>query len=263
MRLREWNPFLDEGAARHVLGLTVDLALRVVRIGHARRCQSETRELLSCLRALAGMSAEASAGDPTVLQELVLKSNLCATNLRTKRTYMLDPRDTESLAKTHAGGKVGYQDVAAEGGACEGGAMLFDPRFLVFEFINNIMSPPTHTLPLHVLSIVVMESIFLFHSNLTPAPCPGRLRDQQVQLVQEFMSAVSDPSRGSTCQQLIMGAGKTTVVCPLLALMLADGNRLVTQVASPDEPRAARAPAMQPVGWVGTDRLVGGFSTRW
>ncbi|KAJ1470872.1 hypothetical protein T484DRAFT_1846151, partial [Baffinella frigidus] len=72
--------------------------------------------------------------------------------------------------------------------------MLFDPRFLVFEFIHNIM-----------------------------------LRDQQVQLVQEFMSAVADPARGSTCQQLIMGAGKTTVVCPLLALMLADGNRLVTQ----------------------------------
>jgi hypothetical protein len=173
VRLREWNPFLDAGAARHVLGLTVDLALRVVRIGHTRRCQSETRELLSCLRTLAGMSAEASAGDPTVLQELVLKSNLCATNLSTKRTYMLDPRDTERLAKTHAGGKVGYQDVAAEGGAGEGGAMLFDPRFLVFEFIHNIMSPPTHTLPLHVLSIVVMESIFLFHSNLTPAPCPA------------------------------------------------------------------------------------------
>ena len=32
MRLREWNPFLDEGAARHVLGLTVDLALRVEEI---------------------------------------------------------------------------------------------------------------------------------------------------------------------------------------------------------------------------------------
>lgn len=32
------------------------------------------------------------------------------------------------------------------------------------------------------------------------------------------------------CHQMIMGAGKTTVVTPLLALMLADGKSLVTQV---------------------------------
>jgi hypothetical protein len=32
------------------------------------------------------------------------------------------------------------------------------------------------------------------------------------------------------CTQMIMGAGKTTVVTPLLALMLADGKSLVTQV---------------------------------
>ena len=32
------------------------------------------------------------------------------------------------------------------------------------------------------------------------------------------------------CHQMIMGAGKTTVVAPLLALILADGKSLVTQV---------------------------------
>ena len=35
---------------------------------------------------------------------------------------------------------------------------------------------------------------------------------------------------GSHCEQMIMGGGKTTVVAPLLALMLADGASLVAQV---------------------------------
>ena len=34
----------------------------------------------------------------------------------------------------------------------------------------------------------------------------------------------------SLCHQLLMGAGKTTVIAPLLTLMLADGQRLVTLV---------------------------------
>jgi superfamily II DNA or RNA helicase len=75
------------------------------------------------------------------------------------------------------------------------------------------------------------------------------LRDQQVQLVQEFMSAFADPARGSTCQQLIMGAGKTTVVCPLIALMLADGARLAMQVvprALLEFSRCRLAPAQSP-----------------
>lgn len=82
---------------------------------------------------------------------------------------MIDPNDAGQLKAS-----LSYQGIEPQGHPR--GSFLFDPRFLVFEFIHNIM-----------------------------------LRDQQVQLVQEFMSAVSDPTRGSTCQQLIMGAGKTTV----------------------------------------------------
>lgn len=32
------------------------------------------------------------------------------------------------------------------------------------------------------------------------------------------------------CHQMIMGAGKTTVVAPTLSLLLADGRRLVMEV---------------------------------
>lgn len=51
----------------------------------------------------------------------------------------------------------------------------------------------------------------------------------QVALVRRFMDAYN--SGGSLCHQLIMGAGKTTVVSPLLALLLGDGRTCITQVA--------------------------------
>ena len=69
----------------------------------------------------------------------------------------------------------------------------FDPRFLVFEFTYSIL-----------------------------------LRKSQVILVNKFLDSLRNNQ--SMCHQMIMGAGKTTVVAPLLALMLADGKSLVTQV---------------------------------
>lgn len=69
----------------------------------------------------------------------------------------------------------------------------FDPRFLVFEFTYSLM-----------------------------------LRKSQVILVNKFLDSLNNGQ--SMCHQMIMGAGKTTVVAPLLALMLADGKSLVTQV---------------------------------
>ena len=68
-----------------------------------------------------------------------------------------------------------------------------DPRFLVFEFVWNLF-----------------------------------LRPKQVEIVEKLRS---DALAGrSTVKQMIMGAGKTTVVAPLLALMLADGESLVVSV---------------------------------
>jgi hypothetical protein len=69
----------------------------------------------------------------------------------------------------------------------------YDPRFLLFEFTANMM-----------------------------------LRDSQIRLVKRFVQAFE--SGGSLCHQLIMGAGKTTVIAPLLALILGSPNRLVVQV---------------------------------
>jgi hypothetical protein len=75
----------------------------------------------------------------------------------------------------------------------DGNFIEFDPRYLVFEFTYSLM-----------------------------------LRKSQVLLVNKLIGAMK--SGRSMCNQMIMGAGKTTVVTPLLALILADGKSLVTQV---------------------------------
>ena len=62
-------------------------------------------------------------------------------------------------------------------------AVEFDPRFLVFEFTYSLM-----------------------------------LRKSQVLLVNKFLYALKNGK--SMCHQMIMGAGKTTVVAPLLAMIL-------------------------------------------
>ena len=73
-------------------------------------------------------------------------------------------------------------------------AVSVDPRYLVFELTASVV-----------------------------------LRDQQLELVRTFRQALRDKS--GLVHQMVMGAGKTTVVAPLLALCLADGDTLVTAVA--------------------------------
>ena len=73
------------------------------------------------------------------------------------------------------------------------GKVTFDPRFLAFEYALNLL-----------------------------------LRAQQAGLIQEFVTAAK--TGNSRVHQMIMGAGKSTVVCPLLALMLGNNNTLVMQV---------------------------------
>ena len=74
-----------------------------------------------------------------------------------------------------------------------GMAVRLDPRFLIFEFTWNIL-----------------------------------LRKKQVDIVRDFVAQVK--CGNSKVKQMIMGAGKTTVVAPLLALILADSNSLLLSV---------------------------------
>ena len=77
-----------------------------------------------------------------------------------------------------------------------GMGLVYDPRYLLFEFTHNIV-----------------------------------LRKAQVELVREFVACVREGR--PLVKQMLMGGGKTTVVGPLLAVMLADGERLVIQTMPP------------------------------
>ena len=54
------------------------------------------------------------------------------------------------------------------------------------------------------------------------------IEESTVNIVQDFIQSLKDGR--SKVKQMIMGAGKTTVVAPLLALMLANGDDLVLSV---------------------------------
>ena len=59
------------------------------------------------------------------------------------------------------------------------------------------------------------------------------LRSRQVALVRDILEATARGGGGACVKQMLMGGGKTTVVSPLLCLMLGDGARLVLQVVPP------------------------------
>jgi Ca2+-binding EF-hand superfamily protein len=107
-----------------------------------------------------------------------------------------------SLEKFAHGGAYGVSRAAQAGiilptGASDKhGAVEYDPRFLVFEFTWNIM-----------------------------------LRKSQVAMVRDFADNIR--AGKSIVKQMIMGAGKTTVVAPLLTLMFGDGKSLVMEVVPP------------------------------
>ena len=107
-----------------------------------------------------------------------------------------DPQDVFMLSKNVASLLTTRRHYVRPESNSEGGEplLVYDPRLLVFEFMQDIV-----------------------------------LRKAQVELIRQFRD---DCIKGgsSRCHQMLMGAGKTTVVGPLLALMLGDGKRLVTQV---------------------------------
>ena len=72
------------------------------------------------------------------------------------------------------------------------GELELDPRFLVFEFMTSFM-----------------------------------IRQQQVELIMACLRKVR--SEEPLVRQMIMGAGKTAVVSPMVSLMIAHGKYLVVQ----------------------------------
>jgi hypothetical protein len=160
---------------RVAMQLVTRMLLHANRVGHANRAIEACRAAIELLRKA---QSRADAAAPAVLVPAAIaagvmqQSSTLASLLDAKRAF-----------------------VTKEGAS---GRLVFDPRFLVFEFTWNLL-----------------------------------LRSRQVELVREFAQSVgrSPDRRGSgIVKQMIMGAGKTTVVGPLLCLLLADGDSLITMV---------------------------------
>ena len=237
--LQAWNPLLTDDAVDATLSLTTLFMLFASRKDLALRCADSAHTLLLDLDALRDMC---STGDSKVgattstnaeIERLLLKIELKAAALSkavaSARHYFKDPNtvDTEGTksaafeavpkpaevpkpllmsaddtvpdaaeekVETKTEPAVVPENTNERESSEQFNTFHFDPRFLFFEFTHGIM-----------------------------------LRQAQVLMVRQFIQALHKPG-GSRVEQLIMGAGKTTVVSPLVALLAADGQSLVVQV---------------------------------
>lgn len=193
--IRSLNPHMSSVAYKTVTSLTVVAMLTSIRIGQTHRA------LTRCVLAEMPRCRFPTSRYPFVLTRL---NSCCCCSLsklilllrRVKGSNQTDEQSRICQEIKLQASKVA-SDVANERHfmklSADSNFIEFDPRYLVFEFTYSLM-----------------------------------LRKSQVILVNKFLGALRNNQ--SMCHQMIMGAGKTTVVTPLLALMLADGKHLVTQV---------------------------------
>jgi thiol-disulfide isomerase/thioredoxin len=175
--VRNLNPYLSQKSLDLVNKLLIITMLKANRVGHANRCIGTAVSLISLVdAALATKLGEARVNAATtMLPKLAQASGDLASGLASQR-YFVDKAEKTEQPNNQSND-----------------ALAFDPRFLLFEFVWNIL-----------------------------------LREKQVITVRNFVKTLQ--GGGSKVKQMIMGAGKTTVVAPLLALMLADGDSLVLSV---------------------------------
>eukprot|EP00808_Paulinella_micropora_P006835 g75373.t1 len=169
--IRRFNPYQSHKSCSLLLDLTTCIVLRANRVGHVNRCLDAAQKLQKLLTQALAIPPNQRALQAAGLRPSIIQAGQAlAQQLTARRNFAkaMDSADSEEN-------------------------LVYDPRFLIFEFTWNIL-----------------------------------LRRNQVELVQDFMQALKKGQ--SKVKQMIMGAGKTTVVAPLLALMLADGKSLVLSV---------------------------------
>ncbi|KNC48811.1 uncharacterized protein AMSG_00592 [Thecamonas trahens ATCC 50062] len=168
VELRAVNPFLGDDGVATILELTQATLLHATRVAHVNRVVAAATQVQATLASLTKRVQTGAGADAA---------------FASKVQYEVSNLGELLVCERHYGG--------VESGS---GAFSYDPRFLVFEYIFDIL-----------------------------------LRQRQVEMVNDFVAASRSESHAMV-QQMIMGAGKTTVIGPLLALILADGKQLVMQV---------------------------------
>ncbi|CAE8619966.1 unnamed protein product [Polarella glacialis] len=165
--LQALNP--HSNSSGKLLDASVVIALLAGRLQLASRAADQCRQLAGCIRRVGNGPPRPDGVE--VEADLATMKQLAST-----------------LGETIAARRC-YLRQSGEGS----GSVWFDPRFLIFEYLQKIV-----------------------------------LRPRQFEMVDWFVESYRQGQ--SRVQQMIMGAGKTTVVGPLLSMMLASNGGMVTQV---------------------------------
>jgi thiol-disulfide isomerase/thioredoxin len=116
--LRDLNPFIENSVLEITQRLLVVTMLRANRVGHTNRCIGSAISLLELLdKALASPVATRVKDGETLLPRLAQASGDLGDGLDSKRHFVNPPEES-------SGGK---------------GYLQFDPRFLIFEFVWNLL----------------------------------------------------------------------------------------------------------------------------
>lgn len=198
--MSELNPHLGE-MLHEVFQLLAATLLRINRLAYVAPCLLQARALHAKLKEVQLAAVGMSEGQLSEIEEeIALKAATLAAALAVERHYVrqADARDSGGPMSPLAAAAAAVRTRAQLEDQSAGG-LSYDPRYLIFEFATSII-----------------------------------LRETQVRLVEKFVGTLTEGK--SLVSQLIMGAGKTTTIAPLLALLIADGSQLVMQVAPPPPP---------------------------
>jgi hypothetical protein len=193
------NPFLPEEVVNKIIEIVPISALKSNRIAHTSRCIGLLNGVQALLRRLEGLRKRiaTTARSPSKLASGTLSP---MTRQSSGSGSIEESLSVWAQKMTHA--STSLASALTSGRHYVGDSWwsgdhekhcAYDPRFLMFEYVFDLL-----------------------------------LRPRQVEMVRSFVDATNKGQ--SRVQQMIMGAGKTTVIGPLLTLILADGKELVTQV---------------------------------
>ena len=210
--LRAMNPYISVEEATELLDRAVATIFHANRIGQINRCVHEARGLLSLLKPPegdeCGAAARREAGAALALKAQALAEQLLARRHYIKSHHTSEGAGDELIALASLGS--------------------YDPRFVLFECEPYRIEPRTTTPEHHHMRVQRRRPDVTRHSISRRAVTHNLvLRESQVQLIWEFVDAV----RGGRplVKQMLMGGGKTTVVGPMLSLILGNGETLVLQ----------------------------------
>ena len=131
--LQRLNPYLKGEDVNQILDMTTSIVMHCSRLGHSHRAVSAARDLLGALIRLkdkAGSKARSSTGGATAEE---LASELASQKLTTFQSLY---SQSQSLAQLLV---MKRYFITAETSPSGELLLSYDPRFLVFEFMHNIL----------------------------------------------------------------------------------------------------------------------------